>query len=332
MLDNKHEDTQNRILQNSAESVLQEIHYKSYDQWIKNFALNLPNIWKESSASYIKQMSSNAKKNSSAIVIGRGPSIKKHNHLELLANSDYTGSILCCDGALINTLKSGVTPDKFPKFYVVSIEPYERITKFYDDPIVDKYGDKISAIFPTIAASSTVERARFAGMKIFWLHLLFDYNEGKKSFNHISSLMVRSKQHSNGLPGIQTGANVGTSCWFIAWKVMNIANVGLIGINHGWEEDDSWEKILCHGNFDLLKNIDQNDPSLKQLFKKIHNPEFNCNCILDPVFQFYSSALKEFISRSPEWVNTINATEGGSIFGDRIVCTKFHEFLQKYHS
>ena len=90
--------------------------------------------------------------------------------------------------------------------------------------------------------------------------------------------------------------------------------------------------ILCHGNFDLLKNIDQNDPSLKQLFKKIHNPEFNCNCILDPVFQFYSSALKEFISRSPEWVNTINATEGGSIFGDRIVCTKFHEFLQKYHS
>ena len=111
MLDNKHEATQNRILQNSAESVLQEIHYKSYDQWIKNFALNLPNIWKESSASQIKQMSSNAKKNSSAIVIGRGPSIKKHNHLELLANSDYTGSILCCDGALINTLKSGVTPD-----------------------------------------------------------------------------------------------------------------------------------------------------------------------------------------------------------------------------
>ena len=52
----------------------------------------------------------------------------------------------------------------------------------------------------------------------------------------------------------------------------------------------------------------------------------------DPVFQFYSSALKEFISRSPKWVNTINATEGGSIFGDRITCTTFHEFLEKYHA
>ena len=330
MLDNKHDDTQNRILQNSAESVLQEIHYKSYDQWIKNFALNLPNIWKESSASYIKQMFSNTKKNSSAIVIGRGPSIKKHNHLELLANSDYTGSILCCDGALINTLKSGVTPDKFPKFYVVSIEPYERITKFYDDPIVDKYGDKISAIFPTIAASSTVERARFAGMKIFWLHLLFDYNEGKKSFNHISSLMVRSKQHSNGLPGIQTGANVGTSCWFIAWKVMNIANVGLIGINHGWEEDDPLEKIISHGFENKSNLIDITEKNVMKYLKKIFNPDFKCYCILDPIFQFYSQTFKEFISRSPEWVNTINATEGGSIFGDRIISTKFSDFLMNY--
>ena len=44
-------------------------------------------------------------------------------------------------------------------------------------------------------------------------------------------------------------------------------------------------------------------------------------------FQFYSAALKEFISRSPEWLTTINATEGGSIFGDSVVCKKFKEFL-----
>ena len=29
-------------------------------------------------------------------------------------------------------------------------------------------------------------------------------------------------------------------------------------------------------------------------------------------------ALKEFITRSPKWVSTINATEGGSIFGPKI--------------
>ena len=48
---------------------------------------------------------------------------------------------------------------------------------------------------------------------------------------------------------------------------------------------------------------------------------------MDPLFQFYSEALKEFIFRSPQWVKTINATEGGSIFGNRIKSMKFSDFL-----
>ena len=40
--------------------------------------------------------------------------------------------------------------------------------------------------------------------------------------------------------------------------------------------------------------------------------------------------FKEFISRSPDWLTTINATEGGSIFGDRIQSMKFEIFLKKY--
>ena len=321
------EQTESQI---SAENIFQKIHYESYDDWIKNFALNLPYIWKENSAREIKNIINQKNDMTSAIVIGRGPSIKKNKHLEMLAASHYDGCILVCDGALINTLKSGVTPDKFKNFFVVSIEPYDRITKFYDDPIVDKYGDKIHAIFPTIASNSTVERARLAGMKIFWLHLLFDYNQGKKSFNHISSLMVRAKTHLNGLPAIQTGANVGTSCWFIAWKVFGIPNVGLIGINHGWDEDDSLEKILSHGFENKSNSIDMTNQNVKKYTKKIFNPDFNSYCILDPIFEFYSNSFKEFIKRSPDWVNTINATEGGSIFGDRISPSKFSDFLTHY--
>ena len=76
--------------------------------------------------------------------------------------------------------------------------------------------------------------------------------------------------------------------------------------------------------------MNRNDPLFNKLFPKVYNPEFKSYCILDPIFQFYSSALKEFISRSPSWVTTINATEGGSIFGEKIKCTTFHDFLQKY--
>lgn len=176
-----------------------------------------------------------------------------------------------------------------------------------------------------------MKRAKQAGIKIHWLHSLFDFNEGKKSFNQISALMVRAKNHLNGLPAIQTGGNVGTSSWFVSWQILKCATVALIGINHGWEEDDSWDTILSHGkNNEISKNLDQNSQTFKKLFPKIYNPDFNCNFILDPLFQFYSNALKEFISRSPDWLTTINATEGGSIFGERINCQKFNEFLSKY--
>ena len=327
-------------LQNEIENSMKKLHYESYENWVKNFALNLNNIWNESSAKILDpsiKSNYNSEKNS-AIVIGRGPSLKKHNHLELLAKSDYKGTIVCCDGILSNALEAGVTPEKFPKFFVVTIDPYPLAEKFYDHPLVDKFGSKIKGIFSSLVTPSVVGRARKAGIKIHWLHSLFDYNEGKKSFNQISALMVRAKNHANGLPAIQTGGNVGTSSWFVAWKILKCATVCLIGINHAWEEDDSWEKIITHGRSvapeifgkDVSVNIEQNSEIFEKLFKKVHNPDFNCNCIIDPLFQFYSSALKEFIQRSPNWLTTVNSTEGGAIFGDRIKSITFKEFLSNY--
>ena len=298
--------------QNEIEQIMEKANYDTwYDKWISNFALNLNSIWNESSARILSPKEAMLEKNNSVVVIGRGPSIKEQGHLELLAKSDYNGSIMCCDGALQNALRAGVTPDKFPKFYVATIDAGDNIKEFYDDKIVDKYGSKIKGIFATVSSPLVVERARGAGIKIHWLHALFDYHEGKKSFNQISALMVRSKNHINGLPGIQTGGNIGTSSWFIGWQILKCPTVALIGINHSWNENDSWETIISHGHGLSKVDIDKNSTAFKKLFPKIYNPEFNCYCILDPLFQYYSNALKEFISRSPSWVKTINATEGG---------------------
>jgi hypothetical protein len=35
------------------------------------------------------------------------------------------------------------------------------------------------------------------------------------------------------------------------------------------------------------------------------------------------------VIHTPKWVRTINATEGGSLFGERIDTMKFSEFLKK---
>lgn len=317
-------------IQQSIEKIIKEAQYKSFDEWVQNFSINLPNIWNESSAKEISSTTLDFE-NTSAIVIGRGPSIKKFDHLKLLSESDYKGKIICCDGKLIDTLKAGVTPDKFPNFFVTTIDPYQAISKHYDHQIINEFGSKIKGIFTILTNPTAVDKARQAGIKIHWIHSLFDYNEGKKSFNQISALMIRAKNRNHGLPAIQTGGNVGTSSWFIGWKILKCSTVGLIGINHGWEEDDSWETILSHGNnLEISKDFDRNSPAFEKLFKKIYNPDFKSFCILDPLFQFYSSAFKEFISRSPSWLNTINATEGGSIFGERITSIKFEKFLEQF--
>lgn len=302
------------------------------DLWIQNFALNLDYIWQEKSArSLDPTRDPNYNMNEhSAIVIGRGPSIKKNKHLELLADSNYDGSILCTDGALITALQAGITPDKFKKFYVVTIDAYKEIRKLYDNELIDKYGSKIKGIFSTLAHPITMERVREAQIQIYWLHPLMDFNEGKKSLNKIFATMVRAKNHLNGLPAIQTGGNGGTSSWFIGWQILKCSTIALIGINHGWEEDDPVEKIISHGSMFKPPKLDIKSSKFERLFPKIYNPHFNSYCILDPIFQFYSSAFKEFIIRSPFGINTINATEGGSIFGERISSMTFENFLNKF--
>ena len=72
---------------------MKRIHSQTFDNWVQNFAINLENIWNETSAKELEFDNNQKQKNNSAIVIGRGPSIKKHKHLELLAQSNYNGSI-----------------------------------------------------------------------------------------------------------------------------------------------------------------------------------------------------------------------------------------------
>jgi hypothetical protein len=321
----------NELTNESMEDSVKRIHYQYYDEWIQNFALNLDNIWNEHSAKDLASLPSNLKnKQNSAIVIGKGPSVDKNKHLELLAESNYKGNIICCDGKLKDALTKGVTPDKFPNFFVVTIDPYDWTKQNYENKIINEFGSKINGIFTTISNPLTVQQARSTGIKIHWMHSLFDLNEGKKSFNYISSIMTRSKKQTRGLPAIQTGGNVGTSSWFVAWKILKCSIVSLIGINHGWEEDDPFDKIVKHGRNDVSFDIKEDSDEFKKLFPKIFNSELNKFCILDPLFQFYSNALKEFILRSPDWVNTINSTEGGSIFGERIQQMPFVEFLKYY--
>ena len=115
----------------------------------------------------------------------------------------------------------------------------------------------------------------------------------------------------------------------ISWSILKCSPIALLGIDHGYSTDTSWEEIGRYHN-SIPDNFNADSDVLKKAYPKIYNPDFKCYCIQDPVFQYYSNALKEFIAKAPKWVKTINATQGGAIFGERISSMSFLQFLEKY--
>lgn len=321
ILQENDQQTSTQILENIFEKNLYE---KYYDDWIRNFALNLEHIWNGHSA---RELTPPETQKNPAIIIGRGPSIFKYNHLDLLAQSSFGGSVICTDGALVHALKAGVTPDKFKEFFVVTIDTQTHISKLYEDPIVKQYGNKIKCILSTTVPPSTYAIASGSGMKVFWTHALFDYNKGKSSFNYIAGAMTKTKNHQKGLPAIQTGGNVGTSSWIISWSILKCSPTILIGIDHGYPAETSWEEIDKYHK--IPDNVSKESETFKKAYPTIYNPVFDCYVKQDPIFQYYSNALKEFIPRAPSWVKTINATGGGAIFGNGIDCMRFEDFLTR---
>lgn len=320
----------NRNTNEIIEDTFQKVTYeKWFDQWIKNFAINLNDIWEGKSARKLTpNINVDENKFTPSIVIGRGPSITKHKHLELLSESKFSGSIICTDGALKNVLKSGVTPEKFENFFVVTIDAQDIQLDLYLDPIIEKYGNKIKAIFSTATSPKVISKAKELGMEIFWLHTLIDYDKGKLSFNHISSIMTKCKNHINGLPAIQTAGNVGSSCWVIAWSILKSSPVGLIGLDHAYLSETPWEEITKNHNLD--ESLSYESKLFKNAYPTGYNPDFQCHYKQTPQFQYYSTAFKEFIPLAPKWVKTINATEGGAIHGEKIHSMTFRNFLQQY--
>ena len=65
------------------------------------------------------------------IVIGAGPSLYKFNHLEILAKSDYKGTLLITDKMLVPCLKGGITPDRFKDFHVFTLDDMFAFKEFF---------------------------------------------------------------------------------------------------------------------------------------------------------------------------------------------------------
>lgn len=328
------ENSYSKILENVFEKKNYDVYF---DDWITNFKNNLLHIQNGNSAKKLIP----TKQYQSGIVIGGGPSLKKYDHLKILANSNFDGAIICCDSVISNALEAGITPDKFKNFFVVGIDTQDHQKQWFEKDIVKQYGNKIKCILSTTVHPSTYQAIIDCNMEVYWIHTLFDYDKGKTSFNYITGMISRSEKNEKGFPGIQTGGNVGTSAWTISWNILKCLEVILIGFDHSYPIDTIDEKIdinsvgrthpILHDYLEKIQSGEDTSESSKQAFPIDYNPDFNCKFIQDPVFLYYSNALKEFISKTKSKVKTINATQGGAIFGDGVYSMKLKDFLNKYN-
>ncbi len=296
------------------------------DLWMYNFARNIPDFLDGNSVRLLNAVKNNSKSlkkpnvNHSAIVIGGGPSIYENNHLEILADSDYSGTIVCTDRMLAPCLKNGITPKKFPRFFVLTMDPYQITIKFYQDSIIKKYSKGISAILSTCTIHETVEICKKTGLNLFWYHPLI----------RIMNMMSKSDKNPNGFPGMQTGGNVGCFSWIFSWAILGCTHIGLLGLNMGVDGKTPIEKTQHYDQ--VLNHFDNDKSKVSKRYRKVFNKDLGTESLLDPVFDFYREAFLDLVVRAPRWVNTINSTEGGSLFGERIKNMKFIDFLNKYNN
>lgn len=309
------------------EKITQITYEVLMELWCENFALNLPYIRSGKAINDLEE----AGKGKAAIVIGSGPSLQKNKHLEMLAESDFDGVILLCDGILKQALKAEVTPEKFPnQLFVGSVDGNrELIWKHYDDPIVDKHGSGIKGLFTTMAAPNARERAEKAGIDIYWYNPTYDDWRKNESFTRLSGMMTKTESKPKGIACLKSGGNIGSSLAIISFSVFNANPTCLLGIDMGYldgtpiEETPYYEKILkaAKGNVSVATKF----------FRRVYNPYFKCYCLVDFVFDSYRTAWLDLASKIPIEYITINCSQGGCLFGEPyIYCMKFAEFLQHY--
>lgn len=292
--------------------------------WAENFTMNLPAIVSDD-YDYVFKDYPEKKESASigmlpkaegkpALIIAAGPSIREKKHIELLAERGWKGISLTTDRMLVPLLKAGFTPT-----HVMSVDGNrELIVKMFDDPIVDKYADKITGLFCSTSAPNAVQRFKKAGGRLHWFHGMMDNFWVEQ--DSVSSWM----NYMTGSTCISAGGNVGSTGYTIAYY-MKCSPICFIGLDYGYTPDTPIEKTAY---YERLAKPGLPMEAILGFYTTGYNPDFGVNYRTDVVFQHYKTALFEMIASAK--TETYNATEGGAVHGPGVKGIKFSELLDKY--
>lgn len=281
-----------------------------------------------------------------ALVVSAGPSLHRAKPVETLKRVGHGGlTIVACDGALGFLLRNGIIPQ-----YVVSVDPHpDRIVRWFGDTkidrrapddyfrnqdldptvgenerrynseliaLVNKHGPKMKAILSTSVAPDVAERCIESGMDVYWWNPIYDDTDSPESF-------TRKINAVNPLPCLVTGGNVGSSSWVFAVAILRRTKIGLIGMDFSYAPETP---LRMTQYYDVIKDLFPDNP--EEGYIQVPNPHLGKTWYTDPTYFWYRNCFLQLAQAAPDGVETVNCTEGGILFGNRIGWSPLEAFLR----
>jgi hypothetical protein len=266
----------------------------------------------------------------SALVVAGGPSIAIHNHLDVLKDSGYKGTIVACDRMLKPLLEKGIVPD-----YVLTVDASDIILEFYKTKLFRENRKNIRVLLHYTTSPKVVRYLYRLKAEVYWfiVHTEFTIQDDSDVLGPV--YMSMTKHNPEGLQTIVAGGNVGVAAWAFSWVVLKKNPVMLIGMDMGYPEGTDLRKTYYYSSMmntvsKFIKDSTLATLALCPTFEKEFNPVWKSYTYTDTVFRGYRAMLNTYLDHTPENQITINCTEGGALHHPKLRYGKLAEMLKKF--
>lgn len=217
-------------------NLIQNLTFQKMEaQWMRNFALNIPEILKGKDIKDLPRLDGEP-----CLIVGAGPSVKHFCQLEILARSGWKHPIICADKMFVPLLNRNIKV-----FATCTVDGEAVIKKFYNHPLVDKHKDEVKAVL----CANTVhpEVVKRCPLEKYYFISLWDSPLNLTSLTRAFHLMT-------GKTMLEAFGNSG-SCAFAVAYFLGANPIGLLGLDYAYYTDD----IRKTTYFESLKTLSGGD-------------------------------------------------------------------------
>ena len=265
------------------------------------------------------------------IVISAGPSLYREGILGRIAGCKIRPLLVATDGAYIQALKAGITPD-----WVITLDPHPtRMVRWFGDPDFEENSrnddyftrQDLDVTFrekaleenesnirqvdanPTrlaICATSPANVvARTAAFDRYWFAPLVDAP--------VKGGLTRIMCAATGCPALNTGGTVGTAAWAFAHQILKSPDIATVGMDFGYPLDTPLEKTQ---SWHMLGG----DPAMYPRRAGAWGEAYT-----DPTYAWYLQNFLDLLDAADAYIT--NCSGAGLLTGKRVMCTDLESWL-----